>query len=260
MRGERGFTTGETVAALALAMVLFIAGLGIGGAFDSDDSSSDSEGATSGLSVTTAPAPPSSGEPTADELAALSRATAERTGAEAERQGAEEGASAAAEVVGEAARERRQAAQRAAYWAAVGTTMASLHGLGARIEQLKTARQVKRERVLLRRLQAHTLFTLGRLRQMRSDRQRRKLATLLAAAADRALTESLTAAEQVLNAASTQAANAAANELSRLGARLNRSLTELERYYVEAIEAAEDGNDDAARQYLDEMEAVAADL
>ena len=102
MRGERGLTTTETVIALVLCAALFVAGLGIGGAFDSESSKP--------AAATTAPPLESpsgawTGEPTAEDLAALSAAAASAEDRAAEREvaaarkGASGGAAATAKLL-----------------------------------------------------------------------------------------------------------------------------------------------------------------
>jgi hypothetical protein len=261
MGGERGLTTSETVIAATLCVVLFVAGLGIGGAFDSESSRPPAE----------PPAPPSpagtewTGEPSSEELAGLSQATAaagEGAGAEREaaRQEAVAGAAATEAILAQRAKAREAAAQRAAYWAAAGTAINSLHGLAARMEQLRNAEQVKRNQALLRRLQARTLFALGRLRQMQVSAERRRLAALLVAGIGQALDQSLSQAERALGAATARAANQAARELSRTGASLNRTLARAEGFYIGAAQAALGGNEAVAEAQLDQLEDTAGQL
>jgi hypothetical protein len=265
MRNESGLTTTETLVALVLCAVLFVAGLGIGGAFDSESSAPPAE------PPTTASTPPSgtsgsAGEPTPADLAALSLATAsakERAAAKqqaAARKGAVAGAGAAAAVLAQKAKAREEAAQRAAYWASVGATINSLHGLGAGLEKMRTAQQVKQRQTLLRALQARALFALGRLRQMQVNAQRRKLATLLVTGAGRAIDQSISQAERALGAATAQAANQAARELSRAGTGLNRTLTKMEGLYSRAVQAAANGNEAKAEALLAQLERVATQL
>jgi hypothetical protein len=263
MRSERGLTTSETVIAAALCAVLFVAGLGIGGAFDSESSGPPAEPPT----TSSAPASPTAtwtGEPTSEELAALSQATASAGEAAAEseaaRKGVAAGAAATEAILAQQAKARDAAAQRAAYWAAAGTAINSLHGLAARMERLRSAEQVKRNQALLRRLQARTLFALGRLRQMQVNSQRRKLAALLVAGIDRALDRSLSQAERALGAATATAASQAARELSRTGASLNRTLARAESFYIGAAQAAIGGNEAVTEEQLDRLEDTAGQL
>jgi hypothetical protein len=265
VKREDGLTGVEALIGLALLAVLFVAGLGIGGAFDSESSGPPAE------APTTSSAPPaqssgSAGEPTPADLAALSLATAtakERAAAKegaAARKGAVAGAGAAAAVLSQKAKAREEAAQRAAYWASVGATINSLHGLGAGLEQLRTAQQVKRRQTLVRALQARALFALGRLRQMQATAQRRKLATLLIAGAGRAIDQSISQAERALGAATGKAANQAARELSRAGTGLNRTLTKMEGLYDRAVQAAAAGNEAKAEALLEQLERAAPQL
>jgi hypothetical protein len=261
MRGERGLTTGETVIAATLCVVLFVAGLGIGGAFDSESSGPPAE-------PPIAPSPAGTewtGEPSSEELAALSQATAGAreeadAGRGAAREGVVAGAAATAAVLTQEAKAREAAAERAAYWAAAGTAINSLHGLAARMERLRGAEQVKRSQALLRRLQARTLFALGRLRQMRVSAERRRLATLLVAGIGQALDQSLSQAERALGAATARAANQAARELSRTGASLNRTLAMVEGFYIAAAQAALSGNEAVTDEQLDRLESAAGQL
>lgn len=261
LRSERGLTTTETVIAAALCGVLFVAGLGIGGAFDSESSGPPAE-----PPVASSPAGTEwTGEPTSEELAALSQATAgpeEGAGTEREaaRQGAVAGAAATGAILAQQAKAREAAAQRAAYWAAAGTAINSLHGLAVRMEQLRNAEQVRRSQALLRRLQARTLFALGRLRQMQVNAQRRKLGSQLVAGIGQALDQSLSQTERALGAATAKAANQAARELSRTGASLNRILARAEAFYIGAAQAAVGGNEATAEAQLDQLESTAGQL
>jgi hypothetical protein len=264
MRGESGLTTTEALIGLALLAVLFVAGLGIGGAFDSESSGPPAEPPTT--ASTPAQTSGSAGEPTPADLAALSLATAsakERAAAKesaAARKGAVAGAGAAAAVLSQKAKAREEAAQRAAYWASVGSTINSLHGLGAGLEELRTAQQVKHRQTLVRALQARALFALGRLRQMRVTAQRRRLATLLIAGAGNAIDQSISQTERALGAATAKAANQSARELSRAGTGLNRTLTKMESLYNRAVQAAAAGNEAKAEALLEQLEGVAAQL
>jgi hypothetical protein len=263
MRSQRGLTTTETLIGLVLCALLFVFGLGIGGAFDSESSGPPAE------PPTTSSAPPAqssdaAGEPTPADLAALSLATATAKERAAAREGAvsRKGAvaGAAAAVLAQKGKAREQAAQRAAYWASVGATINSLHGLGAGLERLQTAQQVKQRQTVLRALQARALFALGRLRQMQASAQRRKLAALLIVGAGRAIDQSVAQAERALGAATAQATNQASRELSRAGSGLNRTLAKMESLYRRAVQAAANGNEAKAEALLAQLERVAATL
>src|ERR1700689_3740200 len=115
MRRQDGLTAVETVLALCLAAVLFVIGLGLGGAFESEKKEpSAGASATAGSRAT---------EPGAAGLAALSLATAARKEREATRRSIAAGHGAAETVLAESAKARARAAERAAYWASVGNTI-----------------------------------------------------------------------------------------------------------------------------------------
>ncbi len=234
-----------------VAVMVFVIGIWFGTQSDGSN--------TSTTTTVTQPSPASAGaqgsEPDPLSLAAISLATVP-----GEPASTLTGSEALAAILAEPAKERAEAAQRSAYWSAVGVTIGALREMEATAFRLKNADDLKQNQPLLQAVQARALFAVGGLEQMRVATNQTELMRSLRKGTAGAVDESIAQANRALGAEDGKAANKAARQLSRSALDVDGTLAVIQDRYGKALKTASLGAYASADDLLGQLRKSAAQL